>query len=141
MVAAFILPRSLREQIEGAARAALPCECCGLIEGRRDGGTIHVIALHPARNLSAQADRFEIDPGDHFAALRAARANGTEIVGCYHSHPNGKAEISERDREGAVDDGFVWLVCAIAAGKTQIAGFICENGQFSTLELREIPSA
>src|ERR1700743_1622068 len=120
-MAALVLPPAHRAQLEDEASAAFPRECCGLIEGRRDGDTIHAIALYPARNLAVEADRFEIDPADHFRALHKARANGHEIVGCYHSHPNGVAEISARDREGAMDDGFVWLICALAPKDTRIA--------------------
>jgi proteasome lid subunit RPN8/RPN11 len=138
---ALILPRSLRAQIEGEARDAFPRECCGLMEGRRSDDTIHVIALYAARNLSVDTDRFEIDPADHFPAQRMAREKGHALVGCYHSHPNGVADISERDRKRAMDDGFVWLVCAVEGKDTRIGAFVRENGQFNTLELREIPTA
>jgi proteasome lid subunit RPN8/RPN11 len=141
MTAALALSQALRAQIQDEARAAFPRECCGLIEGRRDGDAIRAITLHPARNLSTDADRFEIDPADHFRALRTARANGHEIIGCYHSHPNGVADISERDREGATDDGFVWLICSITAKDARISGFIRENGLIAVLDLHEIPAA
>ena len=141
MAASLILPAPLRAQIEEEGRAAFPRECCGLIEGRRDGNAIHAVALHPARNLASDTDRFEIDPADHFKALRAARANGTEIAGCYHSHPNGSHQLSARDREGAVEDGFVWLICALNPSDVRIAAFIRENSRFGALDLREIPAA
>ncbi|HUB84382.1 MAG TPA: M67 family metallopeptidase [Rhizomicrobium sp.] len=141
MIAAFVLPPALRARIENEARAAAPRECCGLIEGARDGDIVRAIALHPARNLADGTDRFEIDPRDHFAAVRAARANGHKIVGCYHSHLNGLADMSERDRDGASDDGFVWLICAIAAQSLQTAAFVRENARFIALELRETASA
>jgi proteasome lid subunit RPN8/RPN11 len=141
MIAALLLPDSLRAQIQSEARAAFPRECCGLIEGGREGDTIHAVALYPARNLSEDADRFEIDPADHFKALHATRANGHEIVGCYHSHPNGVAEISARDRDGATDDGFVWVICATTSKDARLAGFIHENGQFRALKLIETPAA
>ena len=107
------LPDALRGEIARAARDAFPRECCGLIEGARDGESWTASALHPARNLATSADRFEIDPADHFRAQRMARANGGMIIGCYHSHPNGNAEPSARDGEGA--DGFLWLIAALTA--------------------------
>ena len=100
---ALLLSPSQRAQIEREARAAYPRECCGLLEGLREGDAIRIAALHPARNLSSDKDRFEIAPADHFAALRAARAKGRAIVGCYHAHPNGKSEPSARDAEGALE--------------------------------------
>jgi proteasome lid subunit RPN8/RPN11 len=118
-VTTLLLSASHRAQIEREARAAFPGECCGLLEGKRDGDFIRITALHPARNLSSDNDRFEIDTADHFAAIRAARANGHEIAGCYHSHPNGKAEPSARDAEGAWEGDFIWLIL----GNAEFAAF------------------
>lgn len=110
----LILAPELRAQVLREAKAAFPHECCGLIEGDLDGAVARATALHPARNLSPEHERFEIDPADHFAALRTARARGHDIVGCYHSHPGGKATPSPRDTEGAAERGFVWLIAATA---------------------------
>ena len=141
MIAVLYLPSALRAKIEHEARVAFPNECCGLIEGARDGETVDAVALHPAKNLSNEVDRFEINPADHFAALRAGRENGRAIIGCYHSHPNGNPEPSERDRAGAIDEGFIWLVCGVRAEVTQIGAFIFENGGFRALKLLESASA
>jgi desampylase len=121
------LPAALSGQIRREAAAAAPRECCGLIEGVRDGETFRVTALHRARNLAARADRFDIDPHDHLAASKAARANGRAIIGCYHSHPAGRAEPSAHDLAGALEDNFLWL---IAAGE-ELAGFVYLRGLFT----------
>ncbi|MGH6683831.1 MAG: M67 family metallopeptidase [Pseudolabrys sp.] len=131
-----MLPEALRAQIVREAQATLPRECCGLIEGRRAADCVVVSALRPARNLSGAADRFEMDPADHFRALRAARLRGSEIVGCYHSHPVGRAEPSLRDRDGAAEDGFVWLIAAPqAAGGTTLAAFVFDGADFLPLDM------
>lgn len=130
----LLLPSSLKEQIEAEARAAFPRECCGLIEGVRSGERIEAVTLHPAPNLAEAADRFEIDPAAQFAALRGARANGREIVGCYHSHPNGAAEPSAHDLAGAAEDGFVWVIAG-AGGEVRLAAFLYDAGRFSPLEI------
>jgi desampylase len=109
----LILPASLRARLLAEARAALPQECCGLLEGVRDGDALTVIALHPAANLSPEPETgFEIDPAAHFALQRALRGTERAVVGCYHSHPNGRAEPSPRDRAGGCEDGWVWLIIA-----------------------------
>lgn len=123
------LPAELRAEILAAARAAHPNECCGLLEGVRENDVVRVIALHPARNLSGDARRFEIDPGDHIAAQKAARANGSAIIGCYHSHPQGRAEPSAADLAGADEDNFLWL---IAAGD-DLAAFVYRDGRFAAV--------
>lgn len=110
------------------ARAALPGECCGLIEGAREGDAARATALHPLRNLAAEPDRFEIDPARHIALLRALRGTGREIVGCYHSHPNGRPELSPRDRRSVAGDDFIWLIAAVGADAIAFAAFACPKG-------------
>ncbi len=112
--------------MRAAARAAYPNECCGLLEGVHTGNVFHVQALHPARNLAARADRFEIDAADHIAAQKAARANRRAIIGCYHSHPDGAANPSQTDRAGAAQDDFLWL---IVAGE-KLGCFVYRDGGF-----------
>ena len=134
----LVLDLELRAQVLREAKAASPRECCGLIEGVRDGAVMRATALHPARNLSLKAERFEIDPADHFAALRAARARGRDIVGCYHSHPNGKAETSPRDAAGAAERGFVWLIAATApSADAVLKAYVFDGQAFLAVSLAE----
>jgi proteasome lid subunit RPN8/RPN11 len=126
---ALLLADELREQIAREARAAFPRECCGLIEG----DALCVAALHSARNISEDADRFEIDPADHFGALRAARKNGHNIIGCYHSHPNGCASPSARD--GDSEDGFLWLIAAISGETVYLTVFQRVGGGWRELAI------
>lgn len=119
----MILRDDLRAQLLAEARAAHPNECCGLVEGV---GAL-VTALHPARNLAAAPDRFEIDPALQFRLKR----EGRKVIGCYHSHPGGAAEPSPRDAQGASEAGFVWL---IAAGEA-VGAFLWDGARFERLEL------
>lgn len=107
-----VLPASLRARILEEARAAAPRECCGLVLGMRDEDVFHVTALHPARNLSADPDRFDIDPADHIAAQKVARGKGRSVIGCYHSHPSGREQPSVTDLAGAQEQNFLWLIAA-----------------------------
>jgi proteasome lid subunit RPN8/RPN11 len=115
MSARLRLPRDLRDRIAAHARAAFPNECCGLIEGRREGGTAPASAIHPVRNLATEPDRFELDPAEQFQLMRELRGTGRELIGCYHSHPNGRAELSARDRAGAGEDNFLWLIVGMTS--------------------------
>jgi len=120
------LPPPLAAAIAAAAAQAAPRECCGLLEGVRRNGLFIVQALHPARNLSAEPDCFEIDAWDHIAAVKKARGAGAAIIGCYHSHPEGAARPSARDLAGAGEDNFLWL---IAAGE-RLEAFVYSDGSF-----------
>lgn len=109
----LILPPPLRDRLIAQARAAHPNEACGLLEGVRDGDTVAVTALHPAANVSpSPQDGFALDPAFHLALQRTLRGGGHEIVGCYHSHPNGRPNPSPRDRANGCADDFVWIIIA-----------------------------
>jgi len=137
----LILPSPLRDRLAAEARAAFPRECCGLVEGVRHGDEICALRLHPAGNLAAEPDRFEIDPAEQFRLLHALRDTGREIVGCYHSHPNGADRPSPRDRDGAAEDGLVWLIQPLTAETEGTArAFVFAGGEFAEMEMRELPS-
>ena len=126
MLTNFILPAELRAQFADEARAAFPHECCGLIEGVREGGGARALALRPTANFSEHPDSFEIDPTAHLRLMRELRGSGREIVGCYHSHPCGAPLPSGRDRERDGSEGFVWLIAALPgeAVAAEFAAFV-----------------
>lgn len=96
---------TLREE----AASAAPRECCGLLLGQ--DGTVR--EARPAANLADDPLRhFEIDPAALFAAHRAARAGGPELLGYYHSHPAGHPLPSATDCAHASGDGRAWAIIA-----------------------------
>ena len=139
----IVLPMELRARIEREARKAFPRECCGLIEGIREGDVAHGIALHSARNVAKGLDRFEIAPADHFAALKAARENGRILIGCYHSHPNGNALPSPADKAGAGEEGFFWLIAGLSGpgAAVALAAFVYCAAGFLEAEVSEVLGA
>jgi len=91
------------------ARDAAPLEACGLLLGH--GSRIEEAV--PADNVAADPLRhFEIDPAALIAAHRAARAGGPDVVGYFHSHPNGLARPSATDGASAAHDGKIWAIVA-----------------------------
>lgn len=114
-----------------AARAH-PLECCGLLLG--EGAWIERAV--PAANVHPDPARhFEIDPAALIAAHRAARAGRPQVLGYYHSHPNGHPLPSATDCEHAGHDGAIWAI--IANGE---AGFWRdEAGGFERLSTRVVP--
>lgn len=114
MFARLLFPPDLRAQLAAEARGAFPRECCGLIEGVREAGSVRALALRPTANFSDELSGFEIDPAAHLRLMREARAAGREIVGCYHSHPRGRPVLSDHDCARDGSEGFVWLIAALA---------------------------
>src|SRR5258708_33268629 len=73
----------VREIISHAQQAS-PDECCGLIGGH-DARTRTV---YPLRNVAAEPlVTYEAAPDGLFAAQRAMRDRGEQLLAIYHSHP------------------------------------------------------
>lgn len=86
------------------AENSFPNECCGFIYGRDIEGKREVLEAVPVEN-SKQGDqrrRFEISPLQYMKAEQYAIAQGSTLLGVYHSHPKHPAIPSETDRVQAM---------------------------------------
>jgi proteasome lid subunit RPN8/RPN11 len=105
------LADDLSARVLQAAALAYPNECCGLIEGMDTPDGWRASAVHEATNVAEdKARRFLIDPKVQFDLMRRLRDAKTRIIGCFHSHPNGRAEPSAADRAEAYETDFVYLI-------------------------------
>lgn len=103
-----VAPQALAAMLAHAGKAG-PEEACGILMGEGD----QVIEARPCANVAPDPARhFEIDPAALIAAHRAERAGGPQIIGYYHSHPNGLARPSATDRAQAAHDGRIWAILA-----------------------------
>jgi proteasome lid subunit RPN8/RPN11 len=114
------------EAIVAHAREALPDECCGLLLG----SVTRIEQAHRARNLDASPTRFLIDPQDHFAAIRAARAVRRQVVGVYHSHPSTPARPSATDLADASYAEYVYAIVSVRTEPAELRLFRLEGGKF-----------
>jgi proteasome lid subunit RPN8/RPN11 len=96
------LPPEQRALLEAWSRDAYPREACGVLVGERTGEDVHVRGVVRGRNLEERRPeaRFELDPVTIVTAAAAARAHDHDVVGIWHSHPDGPASLSQRDRRG-----------------------------------------
>ena len=95
----FDLHERLLEELVRHAQDCLPEECCGVLIGA--GSSVYrTVAVE---NASPQNRRREYlaAPQAILESWLAARADGLEIVGYYHSHPSGSATPSALDRREA----------------------------------------
>lgn len=100
------------------ATGAYPEECCGILVGRSEGGVTLIGRVIAAMNEVAdrRTDRYAIRPEDLLAAQKAARAEGLEIVGYYHSHPEHPARPSRFDLETAWP-AVSYLIVSVEGGR------------------------
>ncbi|MGQ0736553.1 MAG: Mov34/MPN/PAD-1 family protein [Acidobacteriota bacterium] len=117
------------------ARDAAPHECCGLLIGTQT----EIVAARRARNLASDPTRrYLIDPQDHFQALRESRAMGLELIGAYHSHPQGAPVPSPTDRAEGFSQ-FLYVIVGHACECPVLAAWVWTDGNFSQVPLVRVP--
>jgi proteasome lid subunit RPN8/RPN11 len=122
------------EVIKQHAAREYPNECCGALVGLVAGEAKQVREVVPLPNLRSDPqrsrefvpledpghesarNRYFIDPIDLLRVVKSARAQGLEVVGYYHSHPDQPAQPSTHDRELAWP-GYCYLIVAVIHGK------------------------
>jgi proteasome lid subunit RPN8/RPN11 len=124
---------SVRADILQHSREARPAECCGILIGRD-------ATISQSRRAANRADdplrRFLIDPKAHVDAIRAARAEGLQVVGFYHSHPHSAAEPSAADiAEATYAEGLYLIVGFPPAGDAELRGYEWTGEAFAPVGL------
>jgi proteasome lid subunit RPN8/RPN11 len=118
----------VREVLAHSGRAA-PAEACGLLVGRHR----HVMRAVPTDNADPSPTRYAIPPDAYLSAIRAARREGLEVIGAYHSHPRSPAVPSPTDRDEAFPD-FIFLIATLT-GTPAVRAWHVVNGNFAELLL------
>jgi proteasome lid subunit RPN8/RPN11 len=119
------------DEVVAHARSEVPNECCGLLLGYDD----EIDEAYPARNLRESATRFLIDPADHFAAIRHARASGRLVRGAYHSHPRGPAAPSDTDAARMNDPSLLHMIVSLEDDEPRVSVFRWSRGNFAAVDL------
>ena len=114
--------------VEGA-----PEEICGLLFGTGCRVDSFILTKNAAENRTLH---FEIDPAALITAEREMRSGGTQILGYFHSHPNGSIQPSKTDAACAIPDGRFWLILngeEASAWRSVEQGEVCDR--FDTIIL------
>jgi desampylase len=124
------LHRAALEAMLDHADRAKPRECCGVLVGRGDE-ILQAIAAH---NLADDPNRYVLDPADHIAIRRNARAAGLAVIGFYHSHPHSAARPSATDQaEASYPDHLYLIVGADGVRLFRLTGGNFEETAFVTV--------
>jgi len=128
------LSRAVWQAMAEHARRAMPNECCGLLIGAAD----RVDRAMAARNLRESPTRYLLDPVDHFAAMKAARADGLAVVGVYHSHPHSPPVPSARDLDEATYPDYLYVIVTPGVGDdlADARGYWISHGRYEPVDLQ-----
>jgi proteasome lid subunit RPN8/RPN11 len=116
------LEKAHLEAIIAHAREASPHECCGLIGGTNDGTAQ---TIYRTRNVAAEPlVAYEAAPEDLFAAQRAMRERGEQLLAIYHSHPRASnPEPSETDVRLAYYPSAVYFIVGLGGAEPYLRAF------------------
>lgn len=109
-------PADLAAAVTAEAARAYPEECCGLLLGHDDG---RLAAAAPIPNGEADQRRrvaYLLSPGAYRRAEQQARAEGLEVVGVFHSHPDHPPEPSASDLAEAWP-GWLYVIVPVVQGR------------------------
>jgi len=120
----LFLPHDLYRAMLAQARVEWPRECCGLLAGMPVGGIVHARRLLPLVNAAEDGEsEFLSEPRSMFAAVKAMRAAGQEIVAVYHSHPTSEPVPSRKDCANSFSDRVMNLIISSRAGQVGMRGW------------------
>lgn len=103
------------QRLVAHAEEGYPHEVVGLLAGSRDEA--RVTRVHPLINERADSprNRYIVSGLAVMKAELALNAEGLEVVGYYHSHPDHPADYSEYDREHALPN-MSYVIASVASG-------------------------
>jgi proteasome lid subunit RPN8/RPN11 len=127
------------ETMVAHAQSTFPDECCGVMAGKIEGDTKLVTTAIGLENAykGKQEDRYEIRPADLLAADRNARAQGLDLIGIFHSHPDCDAYFSKTDLENSCP-WYSFVVLSIKGGKFDHANSFLPNADQTAAEKEEL---
>jgi proteasome lid subunit RPN8/RPN11 len=128
------------DEIIAHARETAPHECCGLIGGT---GEDEARNIYRTRNVAGDpVVSYEAAPEDLFAAQRAMRERGEQLVAIYHSHPRSKdPEPSQTDVRLAYYPSAVYFIVGLGDKEPCLRAFrISErDGRWEPAEFAIVP--
>ena len=102
------VPCVLWTTVESHLTRALPAEACGLLAGQ--AGT--VFQVYPVDNVLRSPTAYRMDPAGQIHAMLAIERDGLDVVGIYHSHPDGPPTPSVTDLKQATYPDVLYLICS-----------------------------
>ena len=114
------------------ARKDAPREACGLIAGRNGERAREIIPL--ANSADDPVHQYHMDDVALVKAFVSVEARGLEVVGFYHSHPEGEPIPSRTDIQQATYPDTPYLIVGLRGG-AKLAAWRMRAGQVDEVPL------
>ncbi len=143
----FLTP-AVYAAIRADGELTYPNECCGALLGHSmQEGCWKIVAAVRAENTRTDSahNRYQISPLQLVRIQREAAAQGLDIAGFYHSHPDHPAQWSATDFAEAHWIGCAYVITEVRQGKAAVtnafllAGSVEEDKRFEpmTISMKE----
>ena len=113
------------------ARSEAPLEACGIVAGKE--GVVE--RVFPAVNIEESPLRYKMDPQEQLRIFMEIEEQGWEILGIYHSHPNGGACPSAVDVKLAYYPDCLYFIISLARGSPEVRAFRIIEGEIGEEEV------
>ncbi|MCD9025629.1 Mov34/MPN/PAD-1 family protein [Cohnella silvisoli] len=135
-----VLNQLLENDLLTACRERLPYETCGIVYGTAADGIVTAEGYAIVRNgSSSPSDTFSFHPEDWVSAYFQAQKNQRNIVGLFHTHPQGSSVPSTGDEQGSIPWKTYWIV-GFANGKQEISIYVRgTHAQWISLPIKHQP--
>ena len=115
-------------RIRAHGEATYPEECCGILVGSSEKAAgedrtplarvVRLVGAENEREQENRRNRYLIPPEVILRTEREARAEGLDVVGYYHSHPDHPSRPSDFDRDHAWP-GYSYLIVSVREGRAR----------------------
>lgn len=130
------LPDTHRESIVDRARDEAPKEVVGILAGQRGDDSV-VERTYAAKNAAKTPhSRYEIAPHEQIELLDRIDEAGLDVVGFYHSHPDGPAKPSAVDAQLASWPGYLYVIVSLDGESATFGGWRWSGERFDPEPIR-----
>ena len=114
MVEKVVIKKEAYDDLIRLANKYAPKIICGFLVGRKDGETIHIDEVREA--ITRTSRRFHFKPNWHNYSYVNSKIEeeGKDVVGEFHSHPNGSEQLNLNDKKilRTLGGGF-WIIVTL----------------------------
>ena len=120
---ALNISRPLYDEISSHCVEGFPSEVVGILAGEKDTGT--VLKVKPLVNERSDTNnRYKVSGLVVYRASQDLEAQGFDILGYYHSHPNHSSQYSEYDKEHALPNLSYAIISVMNGDVTTIQSWL-----------------
>ncbi|MFA5873510.1 MAG: M67 family metallopeptidase [Anaerolineales bacterium] len=128
MAEKLILTRNHWQAMRRHVSRRAPLEACGLLAGKNN----RVESTLGIRNADRSPVRFRMEPRAQWRAFQRIEAAGLDLIGIYHSHPNGPDHLSPTDIAETMYP-VAQIIWVRVDGEWRARGFQIEGGKVAEI--------